>query len=424
MKVGFAGLGAFLACVVVPLGMATANETITYTYDELGRLVAVSAAGTVNNGQNVSTAFDPAGNRTNYSVSGVTAPAPMLAIGGASVTEGGALQFTVTRSGNVTGAVSASYATAGGTATSGGDFTAATGTVSFAANQTSATISVGTIDDAVVESAEAMTVTLSAPTGGASITTAVGTGTINDNDAAAANLAIGNASATEGGALSFTVTRSGNTATAVGASYATAGGTATSGSDFTASSGTVSFVASQTTATINVSTTDDAVVESAEAMAVTLSSPTGGATITAPSGTGNINDNDGATAPSFSIADASTTEGGSLTFSVTKTGAATSSFSVSYATATGTAGTNDFYATSGTLNFAANETVKLFDVISKTDIVIEAEEDFYVNLSNPSGGSTISIGQAIGTIFDICGNFLNSPETSSSSEQIAAAPSC
>ena len=51
--------------------------------------------------------------------------------------------------------------------------------------------------------------------------------------APAANLTIGSASATEGGVLSFTVTRSGNTGISSSANYATSNGTSTSGSYFT-----------------------------------------------------------------------------------------------------------------------------------------------------------------------------------------------
>lgn len=45
---------------------ATASETRTYTYDALGRLVAVQSAGTINDGDANSLCYDPAGNRTLY----------------------------------------------------------------------------------------------------------------------------------------------------------------------------------------------------------------------------------------------------------------------------------------------------------------------------------------------------------------------
>ena len=57
-------------------GPGQASDSVVYTYDALGRLVAVSTAGTVNNGLSVVTSYDPAGNRTNYTVSGVAPPPP------------------------------------------------------------------------------------------------------------------------------------------------------------------------------------------------------------------------------------------------------------------------------------------------------------------------------------------------------------
>jgi len=49
---------------------ALASETTTYTYDALGRLVATNSSGTVNNGLATTIAYDPAGNRSCYSVTG------------------------------------------------------------------------------------------------------------------------------------------------------------------------------------------------------------------------------------------------------------------------------------------------------------------------------------------------------------------
>lgn len=396
-----------LAVLAAAADFARASETQTYTYDALGRLVAVGSTGTINNGQKHSICYDPAGNRTEYKSdsagSGLTcAPVdpPNLSIANTSVTEGGVLVFIVTRSGDLSVPVSAAYSTAAGTATAGSDFTSASGTVTFAAGQTSVTINVSTIDDTVVESAETMSVTLSAPTGGAVLGTATAIGTINDNDTAPANLAIGNASVTEGGSLVFTVTRSGTTTSAVSASFATASGTATSGSDFTASSGTVSLVANQTTATIAVPTIDDTVIESTETMSVTLSGPSSGSAIITPIGTGTIIDNDSSSPTYLVISDASALEGYNLTFTVTRSGNTTGTTSVNYATAPGTAATNDYTGVSGTLTFAPGETTKMISVFARTDIRAEADEIFYVNLSGATGGAAINDAQGAGTIYD------------------------
>jgi hypothetical protein len=53
-----------------------ASETTTYQYDALGRLVAVTSSGTVNNGIATSIGYDPAGNRSGYTVSGAAGASP------------------------------------------------------------------------------------------------------------------------------------------------------------------------------------------------------------------------------------------------------------------------------------------------------------------------------------------------------------
>jgi YD repeat-containing protein len=50
-----------------------ASETTAYTYDELGRLTATSSSGTVNNGVATGVAYDRAGNRSSYTVTGAGA---------------------------------------------------------------------------------------------------------------------------------------------------------------------------------------------------------------------------------------------------------------------------------------------------------------------------------------------------------------
>jgi hypothetical protein len=57
------------AALTVPAAAAAA-ETVTYSYDALGRLVGVSTSSDPNDGMSVSTGYDPAGNRASYGVSG------------------------------------------------------------------------------------------------------------------------------------------------------------------------------------------------------------------------------------------------------------------------------------------------------------------------------------------------------------------
>ena len=96
--------------------------------------------------------------------------------------EGATLDFTVTLSRASGEAVTVDYGTSDGTATAGSDYTATSGTLTFAAGETSKTVSVPVLDDSHDEGSETMTLTLSNPSG-AIVEDGEATGTINNTDA-------------------------------------------------------------------------------------------------------------------------------------------------------------------------------------------------------------------------------------------------
>lgn len=390
-------------------GVVSASDTAKYSYDALGRLVTTTVEGGQADGSLVETDYDPAGNRLTHNVAGTSGSAPTFSVSPATAIEGSTVAFTIHRSGNVGVSASVDYATVAGTAKTPADFAAVSGTASFAPSEISKTVSVSTVNDALIEGTETFTLNLSGASAGSVIPTASAVGTISDNDGSAPSFAVGNASVVEGAPLVFTVTKTGSAATTYSVNYGSAASTATSGSDFTATSGTLAFLASETSKTISLATIDDAVVEGSETAKMNLSAPTGGATITVASGTGTITDNDSPSPPSFAIADAAArAEGGVLSFVVTKTGTTTSTYSVSYATANGTATSgSDFTGASGTLTFLAGDTTKTVNVSTTDDSSIEPDETVLVNLSAPSGGSTITDSQAVGTITN--NDFVNQP---------------
>jgi len=107
----------------------------------------------------------------------------------------------------------------------------------------------------------------------------------------------------------------------------------------------------------------------------------------------------------LSINDVSVTEGNAgtttATFTVSLNPAAAGTVTVDYATADGsaTAG-SDYVATSGTLTFPAGSTSQPISVTVNGDTQFEANETFFVNLSNPTGGVTIGDAQGQGTILN------------------------
>ena len=109
---------------------------------------------------------------------------PGLAVADAEVQEAAnaTLAFAVTLSRAPLSTVTVGYATSDGTAAAGSDYTATSGSLSFAAGETEKTVSVPVLDDAHGEGSETLTLTLSNPSGGY-VADGTATGTITNMDA-------------------------------------------------------------------------------------------------------------------------------------------------------------------------------------------------------------------------------------------------
>jgi uncharacterized repeat protein (TIGR01451 family) len=180
------GTNGNITCVVPTLANgSTATATVLSTPQGTGGIsFTMTVASDATDGN--------AANNTATTTTTVTsAPPPAvsngtlaLAAATASVGESaGSVVLSVTRTNGTDGAVTVTYATANGTATAGSDYTAANGTLSWAAGEggsKSITVSIG--GDTVDEPDETFTVTLSNATGGASLGASVVTVTIADDD--------------------------------------------------------------------------------------------------------------------------------------------------------------------------------------------------------------------------------------------------
>jgi Calx-beta domain/Glucose / Sorbosone dehydrogenase len=104
--------------------------------------------------------------------------------------------------------------------------------------------------------------------------------------------------------------------------------------------------------------------------------------------------------PAVSIDDATVNEGNVATFQVSLNSTSTSTVTVDYTTADGTAkAPGDYTSTSGTLSFAPGETSKTITVPVAGDTIDEPDETFVVHLSNAVNVS-IADGEGTGTIAD------------------------
>ncbi len=216
----------------------------------------------------------------------------------------------------------------------------------------------------------------------------------------APTVTIDDATVDEGGVATFTVTLSAPANGPVTVDYATntTGGTA-SPNDFTAANGTVTFAAGETSKLITVQTTQDGNVEPDETFAVALSAPSGATLGAKATGIGTILNEDQAPLPTLSVSDVTVIEGGNAVVEVRLSGSATGPVTVAYATTAGTASQADFVAASGSLTFAAGETVKQVTIATINDSSVEANESFNFNITNPTG-ATIADSQGVITITD------------------------
>ncbi|MDB4858081.1 S8 family serine peptidase [Alphaproteobacteria bacterium] len=323
---------------------------------------------------------------------------PQLSINDVTTSDESAANATFTITSSVVSAsnMTVNWATSNGTATAGSDYTAASGTATITAGQTTTTINVGVLADTTDEPNETVTITLSNPTL-ASISDATGTLTITDDDAAPA-ISIANVSRAEnGGTATMTATLAAASGKAVTFDYATSNGTATAGSDYTAASGSLTIAAGQTTKTFTVAITDDTTDEVDETVTVSISNAVNTSNATA-SATLTITDNDNA--PTLSIADAQSTNeaSASTNLTVSLSEASAKAISVDWATSNGTATAgSDYTAASGTLSFAAGETTKTVAVAVIQDNTFEGNETVTITLTNPSN-ATIADATATLTI--------------------------
>lgn len=235
-------------------------------------------------------------------------------------------------------------------------------------------------------------------------------------------LAINDVAVTEGNSgtanATFTVSLQGAGSEPVTVNYASADATALAGSDYQATSGTLTFVAGQTSQTITVPVLGDRLAdqpttwptsllgEGKETFVVTLSGASN-ASIADARGVGTIQDDESR----ISINSVSLTEGNSGTvpavFTVSLSAAYDQAVTVNYATYfTGSAApASDYLPTSGTLTFAAGEISQTVTVLVVGDTLDEPNESLLVALDSPSSNAGLAIeaiwqSQGWGTILD------------------------
>lgn len=404
-----------------PVGIQTVQVIVNPTAD-----TTVETDETVIIGVTAGTGYTPTGSAVTGTITNDDATVS-VGVSPLSTAEDGPtdLVYTFTRVGYLgsvlpvnftvgSGAGSATFGT-DYTVTGATSFTAAAGSVTFAANSDTVIVTVNPTADTTVEGNETVGLTVVSGTGyTATGSPATGTITNDDTDVSVAIISPAPTAVNEDLAtnLVYTFTRTGVTTNVLTVNF-TVGGSATLGGDyaasgaatFTATSGTVTFPANVTTVTVTVDPVADTVVEPSETVILTMDVGSG-YTPTGTQATGTIT-NDDATTLAIVATNAVQQEGNSgvkqFTFTVTRSGDLSSPTTVNYAVTGGTtfpADAADFGGSfpSGPLSFAINETFKVISVPVSGDTTAENDESFVVTLSGASSPATITTASANGLI--------------------------
>jgi hypothetical protein len=315
----------------------------------------------------------------------------------------GAARIYLTRTGVLTGKSTVSYATSDGGARAGVDYTAAQGTLTFAAGQSRRAFSVPITDDCLVQGTHQLTLTLSSPAGAALGAPATSTVVISDNDkAGTVRFAAQRPSVSESaGAVAITVLREGGTACGVLVDYSTGDGTALAGSDYRTATGTLSFGQGQWGRSFTVDILQDTAVEPTESFVLRLTNPQGGATLGSQS-TAGLDIIDDENVVQFSQTGYEVLESGlAADILVTRAGNTALPATVAYETSAGTATPGaDYKNVSGILTFAPGRTWRRISVPLVDDQIVEQAETTLLRLYNPGGAVLGARDTALLTIRD------------------------
>ncbi|WP_421939882.1 Calx-beta domain-containing protein [Pedobacter sp.] len=391
--------------VTIPAGQTTATITIPVLNDVIVEgTETVTATLSASNNATVAISNTPATINILDGTSSVVTVAATT--NGAEPATSGLYTFNLS---NASATATTINFTVGGTASSGTDYTSIGTSIIIPAGQKSITLSVPVLNDDVAEGVENVILSLTS-TNNSAITVNNTPASIDIIDDDAATVALNNVTVNESaGTATFTVTLTGNVQNTFSVNYASANGTALAGSDYTATTGVVTFPAGSVngaTQTFTVPILNDNIAEPTETFTVNLTGVSAGAAVTIPAvgatGTATINDNDVASVAINSITAAENV--GNMVFTVTLSGNSQEPIVLNYTTSDDTAiAGSDYTAKTGTITFPAgsvNGATQTISVVILDDNVREATENLKVTLSGALSPITLSQAEGIGTITD------------------------
>ena len=334
--------------------------------------------------------------------------APIASVGDVVVDEtDGTAQAVIVLDRASTVPVTVTYRTVAGSAAAGSDFIARTGSVTFAAGQTTTTIDLAILNDTGAETDETFQFELTGISGvtGATIGDGIAEITIAGNDGptqATPTVYVEDMVYSEGateGAMTVTFRLSAPSAAQTSVDWYTSSGTASGNWDYDHfNTNTLVFAAGETVKTVRVPILQDSGVEGTEQFYVNLTSPVG-LLIDKSFATMTLVDDDATSrAPVASVGDLVLDEAdGTAHFAITLDRGSSVPVTVTYRTLDGTAtGGSDFVTRTGSVTFNPGETAKVIDVAILNDALAEGLEMFRFEITGISGvtGAVIGDGMA------------------------------
>jgi large repetitive protein len=278
---------------------------------------------------------------------------------------------------------------------SGADYVASSTTITIPAGSLTGTVTIDPTDDAIFEGSETVIADITNVTGGNGATengVQTATVTITDDETAPTVTLTGTTTIAENAAgvatLTATLSVATTTPTDVTLTYT---GTATNGTDYVASSTTITIPAGSLTGTVTIDPTDDAIFEGSETVIADITNVTGGNGATEDgTQTATVTITDDETAPTVTLT-------GTTTIAENAAGVATLTATLSVATITPTVVTltytgtatngTDYVASSTTITIPAGSLTGTVTIDPTNDAIFEGSETVIADITNVTGGN-------------------------------------
>jgi uncharacterized repeat protein (TIGR01451 family)/uncharacterized delta-60 repeat protein len=321
----------------------------------------------------------------------------------------GNITISVLRLSGTNGSVTVSYLTADGTAVNGTNYTAQSGTLSFAPGETLKTFTVPILHDPRITGNLNFSVNLTHPSApGQLVTPFSAVVTVLDVDTGLSFSTPTNSISEAGGSQLISVIRSGSTVGQISVTFSTSDTNGIAGIRYVPTNGVMVFADGQNSNSFSIPIINDHLVNGDQNFSISLSNATAGAQLIVPS-TEVVTIIDDDSGLSFSSGNYSVVENGvAATITVIRTGVTNNTVTVNYATSDGTARAGIHYlAASGTLTFTNGQTSASFNVPIIDANIVGGSDTINVTLSNPSGtGTLVSPTAALITIFNNDGSVI------------------